>query len=151
MNEEPSVSVATSADDAAIAAAINAIRGVDGAAASGFDHDWSHGEAGAWRDTQEKGGGGVLVARIGGGLAGFGALEPVGEGVASLGVWVSPGHRRKGLGTVLARALLDTGRERGFRRIRGKMLESETALSFLGSIGALVPLVNPEMEFELPL
>jgi GNAT superfamily N-acetyltransferase len=151
MPSEPVIDTATAADDAVVAAAINAVRGVDGDAASGFDHDYTAAETRAWRERLEASKGAMLVVRIDGAVAGFGTLEPVSESVASLGVWVSPGHRRKGLGTVLARGVLDLAPERGFRRIRGRMFESEQALSFLGSIGALVPLVNPGMDFELPL
>jgi GNAT superfamily N-acetyltransferase len=69
-----------------------------------------------------------------------------------LGVWVLPDYRRKGLATDLADAILEFARERGFRRIRGRLPEgNEPALSFLSSIGAMVPLRNPDMTFELPL
>jgi ribosomal protein S18 acetylase RimI-like enzyme len=69
-----------------------------------------------------------------------------------LGVWVLPDHRRRGLATDLAELLLEFARERGYRRIRGRLPEgNEAALSFLSSIGAMVPLRNPEMSFELPL
>jgi GNAT superfamily N-acetyltransferase len=71
---------------------------------------------------------------------------------AVLGVWLLPEHRRKGLGTALAQYALDFARERGYRRIRGRLPEqNEVALSFLSSIGALVPLYNPDAVFELPL
>ncbi len=69
-----------------------------------------------------------------------------------LGVWVAPDHRRRGLATTLADELIEFARERGYRRIRGRLPEgNEPALSFLSSIGAMVPLRNPDMTFELPL
>jgi GNAT superfamily N-acetyltransferase len=69
-----------------------------------------------------------------------------------LGVWVLPDHRRRGLATDLADALIDFAREKGYRRIRGRLPEgNEPALSFLSAIGAMVPLRNPSMTFELPL
>jgi GNAT superfamily N-acetyltransferase len=69
-----------------------------------------------------------------------------------LGVWVLPDHRRRGLATDLAETILEFARERGYRRIRGRLPEgNEPALSFLSAIGAMVPLRNPEMTFELPL
>ncbi|MCK6564516.1 MAG: GNAT family N-acetyltransferase [Dehalococcoidia bacterium] len=69
-----------------------------------------------------------------------------------LGVWVAPDHRRRGLATALAEELLEFARERGYRRIRGRLPDgNEPALSFLSSIGAMVPLRNPDMSFELPL
>jgi GNAT superfamily N-acetyltransferase len=151
MPSEPVLDLATAADDAAVAASINAVRRVDGAGPSGFTKDYTTADVKEWRERLEQDKGGLLAVKIDGSLAGFAALEPVSEGIASLGVWVSPGERRKGLGTLLARGALDLAPERGFRRIRGRMLEGDQALSFLGSIGALVPLVNPEMEFELPL
>ena len=71
---------------------------------------------------------------------------------ALLGVWVSPDHRRRGIATDLAERLLEFARERGYRRIRGRLpAANEAALSFLSSIGAMVPLRNPDMTFELPL
>ncbi|MBE7517899.1 MAG: GNAT family N-acetyltransferase [Thermoflexaceae bacterium] len=69
-----------------------------------------------------------------------------------LGVWVAPDHRRRGLATALAEELIEFARLRGYRRIRGRLPEgNEPALSFLSSIGAMVPLRNPDMSFELPL
>ena len=69
-----------------------------------------------------------------------------------LGVWVEPDHRRRGLATDVAEELIEFARERGYRRIRGRLPEgNEAALSFLSSIGAMVPLRNPNMSFELPL
>ena len=47
---------------------------------------------------------------------------------------------------------LEHAREKGYKRIRGRLPQNnEVALSFLSSIGALVPLYNPEARFELPL
>ena len=69
-----------------------------------------------------------------------------------LGVWVLPDYRRQGLATELADQLVAFARDRGYRRIRGRLPEgNEPALSFLSSIGAMVPLRNPNMSFELPL
>lgn len=69
-----------------------------------------------------------------------------------LGVWVEPDHRRRGLATLVADELVEFARQRGYRRIRGRLPEgNEPALSFLSSIGAMVPLRNPSMSFELPL
>jgi len=96
----------------------------------------------------------IVIAFDGSIPAAFGALdyntsEPE-TGV--LGVWVVPEHRRKGLATDVAEALLEFARENGYRRIRGRLPENnEPALSFLSGIGAMVPLRNPSMTFELPL
>lgn len=71
---------------------------------------------------------------------------------AELGVWVLPDHRQRGIATQLAEELLALARERGLRRIRGRLPEgNEPALSFLSAIGGMVPLRNPDMTFELPL
>ena len=72
--------------------------------------------------------------------------------ISVLGVWLLPKHRRKGLGTSLAELALDFARDKGYKRIRGNLPEhNETALSFLSGIGALVPIYNPEVVFELPI
>lgn len=96
----------------------------------------------------------VIVAYDGSIPIGFGALDitTMEPETGLLGVWVLPGHRRKGLATDLAEAILEFARERGYRRIRGRLPEgNEPALSFLSSIGAMVPLRNPDTTFELPL
>lgn len=70
----------------------------------------------------------------------------------SFGAWVRARNRRQGHASQLATVALDFARERGYRRIRGRLPEhNEPALSFLSSIGALVPLTNPGATFELPI
>jgi GNAT superfamily N-acetyltransferase len=72
--------------------------------------------------------------------------------MAVIGVWLLPEHRRKGLGTALAEYALGFARDKGYKRIRGRLPQNnETALSFLSGIGALVPMYNPEAVFELPI
>ncbi len=96
----------------------------------------------------------ILLAYEGSIPVAFGAIDysTVEPDTALLGVWVLPDHRRRGIGTMLAEELLEFARERGYRRIRGRLPEgNEPALSFLSSIGAMVPLRNPDMRFELPL
>ena len=79
----------------------------------------------------------------------FNTMEPE---IALLGVWVIPDYRRRGLATSLAEDLIEFARDRGYRRIRGRLPDgNEPALSFLSGIGAMVPLRNPDMTFELPL
>jgi GNAT superfamily N-acetyltransferase len=98
--------------------------------------------------------GGLFICEDGGRVVGFSILdyntdEP---DTATLGVWLLESHRKRGLGTQLAERALDLARDKGFRRIRGRLpQDNEVALSFLSSIGALVPLYNPETRFELPL
>lgn len=96
----------------------------------------------------------VIVAYDGSIPVAFGALDfnTMEPDTALLGVWVVPEHRRRGLATDLAEELLAFARDQGYRRIRGRLPDgNEPALSFLSSIGGMVPLRNPEMSFELPL
>lgn len=98
--------------------------------------------------------GGVFLAIVDGRVVGFSALdyntfEP--ETVV-LGVWVVAQVRRKGIGTAVAEYALGFARDKGYKRIRGRLPQNnEVALTFLSSIGALVPIYNPEARFELPL
>ena len=79
-------------------------------------------------------------------------IDPSRPDECSLGAWVRARNRRQGHGTALAEEALAFARERGYRRIRARLPEdNEAALSFLSSIGALVPLRNPGAAFELPI
>ena len=70
----------------------------------------------------------------------------------TFGAWVRMQNRRQGHGTALAEEALAFARERGYKRIRARLPErNEAALSYLSSIGALVPLTNPGTTFELPI
>ena len=96
----------------------------------------------------------VLVAVDGSIPVAFGSIDysTTEPDTAVLGVWVSPMHRRRGLATELAEELLEFAKSKGYRRIRGRLPDgNEPALSFLSGIGAMVPLRNPDMTFELPL
>jgi GNAT superfamily N-acetyltransferase len=96
----------------------------------------------------------VFVADLDGKAAAFGALDFNTEQpeTGTIGVWVLPEYRRRGLAMQLGKTVLDFAREAGYKRIRGRLPDdNEPALSFLSSLGALVPLQNPEMRFELPL
>ena len=96
----------------------------------------------------------LLVATRGEDVVGFGAIDYNTEqpDICTLGVWVLPEHRRRGIATALGSSLLDFARDTGYRRVRGRLPEgNEPALSFLSGLGALAPLQNPEMRFELPL
>jgi GNAT superfamily N-acetyltransferase len=103
---------------------------------------------------RQSGQGGIFLCLVEGQVAGFGALdfntqEP---DTGTLGVWVLPEYRRRGLGTAVAEYALGFARDKGYRRLRGRLPEdNEVALRFLSSIGALVPIYNPDMRFELPL
>lgn len=119
----------------------------------GFDHALTPDEVRTWL-TRLGGEGGVFLCLIDGKVAGFSALdfdthEPE-RGV--LGVWVLPEYRRRGIGTALAEYALEFARDKGYKRIRGRLpQDNAVALSFLSSIGALVPMYNPDAEFELPV
>ncbi len=128
------------------------IRGL-GAQNVGLTGEWSVERVREW--MRRLGEDGIMVVAYDGSIpAAFGALdydtsEPE-TGV--LGVWVLPEHRRRGLATEIADQLVAFARDRGYRRIRGRLPEgNEPALSFLSAIGAMVPLRNPQMSFELPL
>ena len=101
----------------------------------------------------EDGGAAVFVIEDGGRLLAFAVVEPL-EGATedcSLGAWVRSEERRKGYATVLAEEALAFTRERGYQAIRARLPEdNEPALSYLSSIGALVPLANPGAHFVLP-
>ena len=98
-------------------------------------------------------GGATFVIEDGGRLLAFALVDPV-EGApedCSFGAWVRASERRKGYATTLAEEALAFTRERGYTAIRARLPEqNEPALSFLSSIGALVPLTNPGAHFELP-
>jgi GNAT superfamily N-acetyltransferase len=119
----------------------------------GLEGEWTTDRARAWikRLGQE---GCLMVAYDGSIPVAFGALDfdTTRPETGLLGVWVLPDYRRRGLATEIADALVDFGRDNGYRAIRGRLPDgNEPALSFLSSIGAMVPLRNPEMTFELPL
>ncbi len=98
--------------------------------------------------------GGIFVCEIDGKIVGFSLLDFSTDDpeTATFGAWILPSQRKKGLGTQLAERALEHARDKGYKRIRGRLPQgNEVALSFLSSIGALVPLYNPETRFELPL
>jgi RimJ/RimL family protein N-acetyltransferase len=148
---EASYRRATLDDAEAVAAVIEAV--VREPNPVGFERTLSAEEVRTWLSRLGDGGA-VFLCLIGEEVAGFSALdfntqEP---DTATLGVWILPQHRKQKLGTALAGCVLDFARDKGYRRIRGRLpQDNEVALSFLSGIGALVPLYNPEMRFELPL
>lgn len=148
---EPTYRQATIHDADAIAAIIAAV--VQEPNPVGFEGPMPADQVRTWL-TRLGGEGGIFLCLVGGKAAGFSALdfdthEP---DTAVLGVWLLPEHRRKGLGTALAEYALGFARDKGYKRIRGRLPgQNETALSFLSSIGALVPMYNPDTVFELPI
>lgn len=124
-----------------------------GAENVGLQGEFDGGRARGW--IKRLGDEGVIYIAFDGSIpVAFGALDfdTAAPDTGLLGVWVLPGHRRRGLATDLAEMLVAFARDRGYRKIRGRLPEgNEPALSFLSSIGAMVPLRNPDMTFELPL
>ncbi len=119
----------------------------------GFDHALTPDEVRTWL-SRLGGEGGVFLAIIDGQVVGFAALDynTIEPDTVVLGVWMLPEVRRRGIGTALAEYALGFARDKGYKRIRGRLPQNnEVALTFLSSIGALVPIYNPEARFELPL
>ena len=72
--------------------------------------------------------------------------------VASLGVWVLPEFRRRGLGTELSRAAIEFARDAGYTRLQGTIpAENEPALSFFSAVGPIAALEGGNMRYELPV
>ena len=119
----------------------------------GFDGPQSPEQVRTWI-SRLGGEGGAFLAIIEGKPVGFAALDynTIEPDTVVLGVWLLPAYRRRGIGTALAEYALGFARDKGYKRIRGRLpQDNEIALSFLSSIGALVPIYNPEARFELPL
>ena len=119
----------------------------------GFDREWPETEVAAWIDRQGDDGT-MLVVDDGRHLLGFAAIDfdSAQPGECSFGSWIRERNRRQGYGTELAGQALAFARERGYKRIRARLPEkNEPALSYLSSIGAMVPLHNPGTRFELPI
>jgi RimJ/RimL family protein N-acetyltransferase len=142
---------ATKADAAQIAEIISEV--VQEPNPVAFNRPWSVDEVEQWMDRQGDDGA-IFVIDDGRQILGFSALdfdssEP---DEASFGTWMRQRNRRQGHGTMLAEVALAFARERGYKRIRARLPDNnEPALSYLSSIGALVPLTNPGTSFELPI
>ena len=149
MTRATEIRKAIEADCDGIAAILRAM----GSENVGLEGPWDAARISAW--MKRVGDDGALFVATDGSIpVAFGSLDfdTAAPGVGLLGVWVSPDHRRRGLATDLAEAILEFAREKGYQRIRGRLPDgNEPALSFLSSIGAMVPLRNPKMSFELPL
>lgn len=148
---EPAYRQATNDDAEEIAAIINAV--VQEPNPVGFDGTTTAERVRTWLARQGDEGG-IFLCLLEDRAVGFSALDfdTQNPETTVLGVWVLSEHRRKGLGTALAECALGFARDKGYKRIRGRLPEqNETALSFLSGIGALVPMYNPEVVFELPI
>lgn len=150
MSRTTSTRRATVEDAAAIA---HIVRGLGDTEDIGISSGLDTAQARAW--IERLGDQGTMVIAEDGSIpAAFGSIDfsTTEPDMAILGVWVLPDHRRRGIATQVADELLSFAREHGYRRVRGRLPDgNEPALSFLSAIGAMVPLRNPEMSFELPL
>lgn len=119
----------------------------------GFESTQTPEQVEAWI-TRQGGSGAMFVVDDGRRILAFAALDfdSSQPDECSYGAWVRAQHRRQGHGTALAEEALAFARDRGYRRIRARLPErNQPALSYLSSIGALVPLTNPGTTFELPI
>lgn len=148
---EPTYRQATIHDADAIAEVVNIV--VKEPNPVGFDGPTTPDRVRTWL-TRQGGEGGIFLCISNDKVIGFSAIdfdthEP---DISVVGVWLLPDQRRKGLGTALAAYAFGFARDKGYKRIRGRLpAQNETALSFLSSIGALVPMHNPEAVYELPI
>ncbi|MBI2760748.1 MAG: GNAT family N-acetyltransferase [Chloroflexi bacterium] len=98
--------------------------------------------------------GGILYCRDDGDVVAFAMVQPdqSDEQTAVMGVWVRASHRRKGIGTELARAGAEVARDTGYAKLRGTIpSKNEPALSFFSAIGPIVQLESGGMGYELPV
>jgi GNAT superfamily N-acetyltransferase len=119
----------------------------------GFEEPLTPVQVREWRRRQGEFGA-LLVAEEDGRIVGFASVDfdSAMPRDCSFGAWVRRDSRRRGVATALAERALTFARERGYRRIRGRLPEhNEAALSFLSSVGPLVPLQNPGASFLLPI
>lgn len=118
-----------------------------------FNREWSPAEIEAWMKRQGDSGA-FFVAEERDRILGFATIDfdSAEPDEASFGAWVRRQHRRQGHGSALAEYCLAFARTCGYKRIRARLPEqNDAALSYLSSIGALVPLTNPGATFELPI
>jgi len=148
---DPAYRQATIHDAEAIAGVIAAV--VAEPNPVGFEGPLSADDVRTWL-TRLGGEGGIFLCSLDNKLIGFSALDfdTHQPDTVVLGVWLLAEYRRKGLGTSLAEYALGFARDKGYKRIRGRLpQQNQVALSFLSGIGALVPMYNPETIFELPI
>ena len=101
------------------------------------------GESGAFFVIEDRG------RLLGFATVDFNSAEP---DAATFGAWIRAQNRRQGHGTALAEHALAFARSKGYKRIKARLPQNnEPALSYLSSIGAMVPLFNPGTSFELPI
>lgn len=98
--------------------------------------------------------GGVFYCKDDGKVVAFATVQPdeTEASTAIMGVWVLASHRRRGIGTELARAGIEFARNAGYTKLRGTIpVSNEPALSFFSAIGPIVQLEAGGMGYELPV
>jgi L-amino acid N-acyltransferase YncA len=142
---------ATPADAAQIAEIISEVIAEPNPVA--FDRPWSVDQVHRWIERQGEHGA-MFVVDDGRHVLGFAAMDydSARPDECTFGAWVRARNRRQGHGAALAQEALAFARQQGYKRIRARLPEhNEAALSYLSSIGALVPLKSPGTSFELPI
>ena len=98
--------------------------------------------------------GGIFYAMERDHVVAFALLQPR-EGepeTATLGVWVLPEYRRRGLGTELSRVAIEFAQDAGYTRLQGTIpSDNEPALSFFSAVGPIAALEGGGMRYELPV
>jgi ribosomal protein S18 acetylase RimI-like enzyme len=98
--------------------------------------------------------GGIFYCKDNGHVVAFAQVQPdeAEPGTAIMGVWVLASHRRRGIGTELARSGIEFAREAGYTKLRGTIpVSNDPALSFFSAIGPIVQLEAGGMGYELPV
>lgn len=98
--------------------------------------------------------GGIFFCKDGDTMVGFARLSPAPEDeqTAVMGVWVRSSHRRRGIGTELARVGTEYAKSAGFAKLRGTIPgNNQGALSFFSAVGPIVHLEGGGMGYELPV
>lgn len=119
----------------------------------GLDGPMKPDEVAQWIDRQGKYGA-MFVAEEEGQVLGFSAVDFDSSRAeeCTIGAWIRPTARRRGLASILFEEALGFAGEQGYKRVRGRLPESnEAALSFLSTIGALVPIINPGAQYDMPI
>jgi GNAT superfamily N-acetyltransferase len=119
----------------------------------GLEGKLSPAEVEAWIDRQGNYGA-MFIAEDGDTALGFASVdfESSRADECTIGAWIRPSYRRQGHASALIEETLAFARDRGYRRVRGRLPEgNQAALSFLSTIGALVPLMNPGAQYDLPI
>lgn len=119
----------------------------------GLEGPMSPDEVVQWIDRQGNYGA-MFVAEEEGELLGFSAVDFDSSRAeeCTIGAWIRSTARRRGLASILFEEALGFAGDQGYKRVRGRLPEAnEAALSFLSTIGALVPIINPGARYDMPI